>query len=134
MKYCHKGKNKKCNCSGSPAFKNQKVGCPSNQQWCITITIQKISSIHKLILKIQQNWVSSTKRPWPFLTMPTQKSLNQHLGLLNLCQHAKTQFIPSVHSSDTVSFRVLSPNWPHPFLTMLSPEFFNHLLVCVNLC
>ena len=27
-------------------------------------------------------------------------------------------FIPSVHSSDTVNFRVLSPGWSHPFLHM----------------
>ena len=38
-----------------------------------------------------------TKRPWSFLTMRTQKSLNQGFGFLNLYQHAKYQFIPSAH-------------------------------------
>ena len=47
-------------------------------------------------------------------------------------QHAKNQFIPSVHSSDTVNFRVLPPKGPHQFL-MLTPKIFNHLLICVNL-
>ena len=74
------------------------------------------------------------KRLWPFLTMPTQKSLNQHLAFLNLYQHAKNHFIPSVHSSDTANFKVSSLNWPHPFLTMPTPKLFNHLLVSVNLC
>ena len=46
----------------------------------------------------------------------------------------KNQFIPSVHFGDTVNFRIPSPNWPHPFLTMLTTKLFNHLLVCVNLC
>ena len=41
-------------------------------------------------------------------------------------------YIPSVHSSDTVNFRVPSPDWPHPFLTMLTPKIFNYLslLIC----
>ena len=45
----------------------------------------------------------------------------------------KNQFIPSFHSSDTVNFRVLSPDWPHAVLTMLTSKIFNHLLICVNL-
>ena len=45
----------------------------------------------------------------------------------------KNQFIPSFHSSDTVNFRVLSSDWPHAFLTMLTSKIFNHLLICVNL-
>ena len=46
----------------------------------------------------------------------------------------KNQFLPSVHSSDTVNFRVSSPDWPFPFSTMLNPKMFNYLLICVNLC
>ena len=32
-----------------------------------------------------------------------------------------------------VNFRVPSPDWPHPFLTMLTQKIFNHLLICVKL-
>ena len=48
-------------------------------------------------------------------------------------QHAKNQFIPFVHSSDTVNFRVPSHDWPHPFLTMPTPKILNALLTCMNL-
>ena len=65
--------------------------------------------------------------------MPTQKFFDQLLIFVNLYLHAKTQFIPSVHSSDKFNFRVLSPGSQHPFLTMLTPKIFNHLLICVNL-
>ena len=56
--------------------------------------------------------------------MPTQKFFDQLLIFLNLYQHAKNQFIPSVHSSDTVNFKVPSHDWPHPFLTMPTPKTF----------
>ena len=35
--------------------------------------------------------------------MPTQKFFNQILIFVNLYQHAKNQFIPSVHSSDIIN-------------------------------
>ena len=60
----------------------------------------------------------------PFLTITTQKNFNQLLIFVNLYQHAKNQFIPSVHSSDTVNFKVPSHDWPHPFLTMPTPKTF----------
>ena len=41
--------------------------------------------------------------------------------------------IPFVHSSDTVHVRIQSPHWPHPFLTMPTPEIFKHLLIYMNL-
>ena len=63
--------------------------------------------------------------PHPVLTMPTPKKFNQLLIFMNLYQHAKNQFIPSVHSSDTVSFKVPSYDWPHAFLTMPSPKTFS---------
>ena len=53
---------------------------------------------------------------------------------MNLYQHTKNQFTPSVHSSDTASFRVLSPDWPHLFFWPCLPQIFlNHLLLCENL-
>ena len=147
------------------------------------MSIQKISPIHKFILKITADIrVSWNKKQWPFLTTPTQKSLNQLSAFLNLYQHekiilfhlfifeiqsilescdqtghthfwqmptqrfsdqllifvimyqhAKNQFISFAHSSDKVNFRVLPPDWPHPFLTIFTPKFFNHILIFVKL-
>ena len=56
--------------------------------------------------------------------MSSQKFFDQLLIFVNLYQHAKNQFIPSVHSSDTVNFKVPSHDWPHPFLTMPTPKTF----------
>ena len=39
------------------------------------------------------------------------------LAFLDLHQHVKNQFIPSIHSSDTDNFRVLLLEWTHPLLT-----------------
>ena len=53
----------------------------------------------------------------------------------NFCESVltfKNEFIPSVRSSDIGKFRVPSPDWPKPSLTMLTLNIFNHLLVCVN--
>ena len=62
--------------------------------------------------------------PHPFLTMPTQKIFDQLLIFVNLYQHAKNQFIPSVHSSDTVNFKVPSHAWPHQFFMIPTPKTF----------
>ena len=54
----------------------------------------------------------------------------------NLCESVPTckkSVIPSTHSSDTFSFRALSPDCPHSFLTMPTPKIFSHLLICMNL-
>ena len=61
-------------------------------------------------------------------TTPTQKSMNQLLAFLNFHNHAKNQFIPSIHSSNTVNFRVLPPDWPHQFLTTPISKIFNLLI------
>ena len=45
---------------------------------------------------------------------------------MNLHHHAKNQFIPFVHSSDTVNFRVPSHDWPHPFLTTPTPKHIHY--------
>ena len=39
----------------------------------------------------------------------------------------------TVNSPDTVNVRVLSADWPHPFLTMAT-KTFDQLLNFVNLC
>ena len=64
--------------------------------------------------------------------MPTQKIFDQLFIFVNLYQHAKNQFISSVHSSDTVSFKVPSHDWPQPFLTMQAPKTFK--LIFMKLC
>ena len=64
--------------------------------------------------------------------MPTPKIFHHLLIFVSLNQHAKNQFISSVHSSDTVSFRVHRPDWPCPFLTMPNQKIFNQLLIFVN--
>ena len=76
--------------------------------------------------------VSSTKRPWPFLTTPTQKSLNQLLAFLNLYQHAKSQCIPL--ESHQSHIRVPWPDWSHQILTMPIKKIFDQFLIFVNLC
>ena len=103
--------------------------------YCITVSMQKISSIHKLILKNTADFkVSWTKWLCLFLTLPHQKSLKQIFAFLNLHQQAKNQFISSPDSWDTVKFRVSWPDWPHPFLIMPTQNVFDQLLIVVNLC
>ena len=112
------------------------------KEWDISLTkiitsllaFRKISSIHKIILKMQQILGSQElKRLWPFLTMSTQKSLNQPFAFLNLYQHGKNMFIPSVHFLDTVNLRAPSPDWPHSFFTMPTPKVSNYFFICMNL-
>ena len=61
------------------------------------------------------------------------KSFNKLLVFLNLLQHAKNQFIPSVHICDKVNFRNPSAVWPHLFLTMPNQNISDQLLIFVNL-
>ena len=54
----------------------------------------------------------------------------------NFCEFisCKKSVYPSVQSSDRVNFRVMSHYWPQPFLTMPTPNIFNHFLIfCMNL-
>ena len=56
------------------------------------------------------------------------------ISFVNLYHDAKNQFIPSIHCSCTVDFRVSSPNWLHFFCDhAYTPKIFNHLLICMNL-
>ena len=70
--------------------------------------------------------------PHPFLTMPTPKIFKHLFICMNLYQHAKNQLIPSIHSRDTVNFRVLWTDWPHPFLTISTQKIFDQLLIYVH--
>ena len=72
--------------------------------------------------------------PSHFWPCPPKKSLISFLFLWScLTMQKLSLYIPSVHSSDTVNFRVPSPDWSHPFLTMLTSTMLNHLLNCVKL-
>ena len=64
--------DKKDNCSGPQAFKSQRVAYQSIQKLRIIVTIQIMSSIHTIILKIQQRLESREPVPhpevfWPYL-------------------------------------------------------------------
>ena len=53
-------------------------------------------------IELSQLEVSWIKRPLPFLTTPTQKSLKLLFAFLHFHQHVKNQFIPSIHFWGTV--------------------------------
>ena len=93
--------------------------------YCITVSMQKISSIHKLIQQILgSHELNDHTHFWPG---PPKNHLNNFL-LLNVHHHAKNHFISSIHSWDTVNFRVLQPDWPHTFLATPIQNFFDQLL------
>ena len=64
--------------------------------------------------------------------MLTPEISNHLLICVNLCQHVKNHLIPSVHSGDTVTFRVHRLDWAHPFCTMHYQKIFDQLLIFVN--
>ena len=104
-------------------------------------SIQKISSIHKFILKMQQilgshelnqhlaflHLYQHTKNQWPhpLLTMPTATNFNHFLICMKLYLHAKNKLLSSVHSWDNGNFRDQGPDWPHPFLTTPDQKIFH---------
>ena len=96
--------------------------------------MKKIIWFHKLILKIQHILGShGLNGHVHFLTTPTQKLLKQLLAFLILHQQVKNQFILSIHSWDTVNYRVSRPNQPHPFLSMPVQKCFDQILIYVIL-
>ena len=97
--------------------------------------MQKISSIHKLILKIHQVLESHelNKCPSLFLTTPTQKSLKQLLPLLNLHQHAKHSFFQFINEIQLILEPCPVTRLGKPILGHAYPKHFNQLLIYVNL-
>ena len=97
---------------------------------CITVSKQKISSIHKLIHHILgSHELNDLTHLWPD---PPKDHWN-NLAFLNLHQDAKNQFIPSIQAWNTACFRVPWPDWSHPFLTKPIQKLFDQLLIHVNL-
>ena len=104
----------KYNCSRL-AFKSQidKIWCQSNQKLLYHSQHEKISPIQKLILKIQQILgYHELNRHTHFWTSPPK---NHWINL---------QFIPSIHSWDTVNFRILWPDWSQLFFNHAYPKMF----------
>ena len=77
---------------------------------------------------------ANSERYWshPFLTVLNLNIFSHLLICVKLYSMQKNQLIPSVHSWDTINFRVQKPDWPPPFLTMPTQKKFDQLLIFVN--
>ena len=64
---------------------------------------------------------------------PPPKIIKHLMICMNLYQHAKHQLILSVHSPDTITFRVQRPDWLHRLLTIPNQKSFNQLFIFKNL-
>ena len=100
--------------------------------------MQKISSSICSFFRYCQFWnlISRLATHIHFFTMPIPEIFNHLLICMNWCQHAKNKLIPSVHSWDTVKFRVHWPDCPHPFFTIPNHKNSNQLLslsICINM-
>ena len=58
----------------------------------------------------------------------SKKYFDQLLMFVNLYQHAKSVIL-SAHSSDTVNFRVSSPDLPHTSFDQAHAKNFKHLFI-----
>ena len=93
--------------------------------------MQKISSIHKLIWQILGSHELNEDH-YHFWPGPPKN----HWNKLSFCEFApacKQKFIPPIYSWDTANFRVIWPDWAHPFLTIPTKKYFDQLLIYVNL-
>ena len=78
-------------------------------------------------LRYSQFQNPATRLATPIFYHGHPKNFQATFICMNLYQHAKNWLIASIYFSDTVSFRVQRPNWPHPFFTMPNQEIFNQL-------
>ena len=110
--------NKKYNCGGPLAFKSWR----EYKNYCITISIQKISSIHKIILKVQQilgyHELTSHGHFWPH--PPKNNWINFKLS--RIC--TSMQKISLFHLFISEIQSILKPmTWlSHSFLTMTTQK------------
>ena len=107
------------------------VGLTKN--YCITVIMQKISSIHKLIQQILGS--NELNGHAHFLPCPSKNHWNNFQLSWISTRMQKNQFLSWIHLWDTVKFRVLWKGWPHPSLTMPTPTqlLIGQLLIYVNL-
>ena len=105
---------KKHNCSGLPTFKSQRVGYQSNQKYCITISIQKISPIHKFNRKVQQILGSyELKRHGHFWWHPPENNwINFYLSWI--CTSMKKMTLYHLFISDSRDQTGHTHFWPCP--------------------
>ena len=107
---------------------------PNTNTFYVVIGIQKISSVHKFILQIQQilgsHKLKGRGRFWPH---PSKN--HQHLAFLNFnsMKKKKKKFIQSVHFWDTINFRVPWLDLPNSILTLHTQKFSDQLLIFVSL-
>ena len=97
-------------------------------QICITVSMQKITSIHKLIQQIlgchelnddAHFWPDPPKNHWNNFLLSWICTAMQKISSFD-------QFIVEIQP-------VLWPDWPHPFLAMPIQKIFDQLLIYVNL-
>ena len=111
--------------------KNKKCDVALIKNYCITVSMQKISSIHKLIQQILgPHELNDRSHFWPD---PPKKSLGYFLLSWICTTLQKISFVPSIHSWDTANFRVQWPHCSHSFLTTPMQKIFDHLLIDLNL-
>ena len=120
----------KYNCSRL-AFQSQrqKVQCWSNQKFCITVSMQKISSIHKLIQQI----LGPHEMIIPIFEQTHPKIIETTFGFAEFalaCKksvHSINSFLRYSQFQSPVS-RLVTPISDHP-----TQKFHNQLLIYVNL-
>ena len=97
---------------------------------CITVSIQKLSSIPKLTLMILQILGSHELNDHVIFDHAHPKIVEITFTFLNLHQHAKNQFTQSTISWDNVSFRVPWSDWHHSFFTLSTKKKSSTLSSC----
>ena len=110
--------------------KDVECNVGTTKNYYITISMQKLSSTHILIFKILQNLGTHKSNGHAHFWLCSLKLSEITFSLSEFPPAGKNQFIPSIHSWDTVNFRVLSPDWPHPFLTIPAKKC---MWICINM-
>ena len=87
--------------------------------------MQKISPIHWFILEMQILESQDLKDHAHFLSPPSKNYQPNFWLSWIFFQYIKHQFNPLIPFWDTANFSIIRPEWPHPFLTMATPIFFN---------
>ena len=88
---------------------------------------KSVYSIYSFLKK--SNLESHEQTAKPILDHAHRKKFSSAFNFLWICINMqKNQFFPSVHLSDTVNYRVPSPDWPHPFLTIPTQKSIYQLL------
>ena len=113
--------------------------CPPNKfltsfNFCESVSTCK-KSVHSIwsFYRYNQFYNPVMGLATPILTTSTFNIFSQLLICMNLYQYTKNKLFPSIHSWDTVNFRVPWQDWPHWLLAMPTQKNFDQLLIYVNL-